>query len=63
MRGRVKSLHDGKYIEPETRHGGCRYSTMGLTAVIEVEGSTPDVPNLLVLTMKRDDAGQPATRS
>jgi microcystin degradation protein MlrC len=26
---------------------------MGVTAVIEVEGSTPDMPNLLVLTPKR----------
>jgi microcystin degradation protein MlrC len=48
--GRVKSLHDGKYVEPEVRHGGGRYSDMGLTSVIEVEGSTRDLPNLLLLT-------------
>ena len=52
IRGRVKALHDGKYVELEVRHGGGRYSDMGLTAVIEVEGSTPDLPNLLLLTMR-----------
>ncbi|MBI4876952.1 MAG: M81 family metallopeptidase, partial [Acidobacteria bacterium] len=25
IRGRVKSLHDGKYVETEVRHGGARY--------------------------------------
>jgi microcystin degradation protein MlrC len=53
VRGRVKSLHDGKFVEPETRHGGYRYWDMGLTAVIEEESSTPDLPSLLLLTMKR----------
>jgi microcystin degradation protein MlrC len=53
IRGRVKSLHDGKFVEPETRHGGYRYWDMGLTAVIEEEGSTRDLPNLLLLTIKR----------
>ncbi|MFN3324694.1 MAG: M81 family metallopeptidase [Bryobacteraceae bacterium] len=48
--GRVKSLHDGKYVETEIRHGGGRYSDMGLTSVIEVEGSTRDLLNLLLLT-------------
>ncbi len=48
--GRVKALHDGKYVETEVRHGGGRYSDMGLTSVIEVEGSTRDLPNLLLLT-------------
>jgi microcystin degradation protein MlrC len=48
--GRVKSLHDGRYVEPEVRHGGGRYSDMGPTSVIEVEGSTRDLPNLLLLT-------------
>ena len=32
------------------RHGGGRYREMGPTAVIEVEGSTRDLPNLLLLT-------------
>ena len=53
VRGRVKSLHDGKYVEPEVRHGGFRYWDMGLTAVIEAEGSTRDLQNLLLLTIKR----------
>jgi microcystin degradation protein MlrC len=35
------------------RHGGRRYWDNGHTAVIEVEGSTPDMLNLLVLTSKR----------
>ncbi|HUQ90696.1 MAG TPA: M81 family metallopeptidase [Bryobacteraceae bacterium] len=48
--GRVKSLNLGRYVETEVRHGGGRYSDMGLTSVIEVEGSTPDLPNLLLLT-------------
>jgi microcystin degradation protein MlrC len=48
--GRVRSLHSGQYVEPEVRHGGGRYRDMGPTAVIEVEGSTRDLPNLLLLT-------------
>jgi microcystin degradation protein MlrC len=54
VRGRVKSLHDGRYIETEIRHGGGRYFDQGLTAVIEAEGSTPDIQNLLMLTTKRE---------
>ena len=53
MRGRVKSLHDGRFVEPEVRHGGGRYWDMGPTAVIEAEGSTRDLPNVLLLTKKR----------
>jgi len=53
VRGTVKSLHDGKYIETEIRHGGQRYLDQGLTAVIEVEGGTRDLPNLLMLTTRR----------
>jgi microcystin degradation protein MlrC len=53
VRGRVKSLHDGEYVETEIRHGGGRYYDMGFTAVIEVEGSTRDLPNLLLLTAER----------
>ncbi len=53
IRGRVKSLHDGRFVEPEVRHGGGRYWNMGLTSVIEVEGSTRDLPNILMLTSKR----------
>jgi microcystin degradation protein MlrC len=29
VRGRIKSLHDGKYIETEIRHGGGRYHDQG----------------------------------
>ncbi len=53
VRGTVKSLHDGRYMETEVRHGGGRYHSQGLTAVIEVEGSNPDVKNLLVLNSSR----------
>jgi microcystin degradation protein MlrC len=53
MRGRVRSLHEGVYVEPEIRHGGGRYWDMGETAVIHVDGSTLDVPNLVLLTKKR----------
>ncbi len=53
IRGRVKSLHDGRFVEPEVRHGGGRYWDMGPTAVIEVEGSTRDLSNILLLTNKR----------
>ncbi|HUG43044.1 MAG TPA: M81 family metallopeptidase [Acidobacteriota bacterium] len=50
VRGRIKSLHDGNYVETEVRHGGRRYQSMGQCAVLEVEGSTPDLPNLILLT-------------
>lgn len=53
VKGRVRSLHSGQYIEPEVRHGGGRYWDMGHTAVIEVEGSTSDLQNLLLVTKKR----------
>jgi microcystin degradation protein MlrC len=52
VRGKVKSLHAGRYLEPAVRHGGRRYWDNGHTAVIEVEGSTPDLQNLLVVTGK-----------
>ncbi len=53
IRGRVRSLHEGRYVEPDVRHGGGRYWNMGHTAVIHVEGSTLDMPNLLLLTTRR----------
>ncbi|MBM3773868.1 MAG: M81 family metallopeptidase, partial [Acidobacteria bacterium] len=31
LRGRVKSLHDGRYMEPEVRHGGDRHLDQGAT--------------------------------
>lgn len=51
--GRVKSLHDGNYIETAVRHGGGRYHGLGLAAVIEAEGSTRDFPNLVLVTSRR----------
>ncbi len=53
VKGRVRSLHSGQYIETEVRHGGARYHDMGQTAVIEAEGSTRDLQNLLLVTRKR----------
>jgi len=53
IRGRVKSLHDGQFMETEIRHGGQRYYDQGLTAVIEAEGSTRDLKNLVMLTTRR----------
>ncbi|MBM3793591.1 MAG: M81 family metallopeptidase [Acidobacteria bacterium] len=53
VRGRVKSLHDGNYIETAVRHGGGRYHGLGLAAVIEADGSTRDMPNLLLVTTRR----------
>lgn len=53
IKGLVKSLHLGRYMETEVRHGGGRYWDMGKTAVIQVEGSTMDEPNLLLLTTER----------
>jgi microcystin degradation protein MlrC len=50
VKGEVRSLHVGRYLETEVRHGGGRYWDMGKTAVIQVEGSTLDEPNLLLLT-------------
>jgi microcystin degradation protein MlrC len=53
VRGRVKSLHNGEYIETEVRHGGGRYHSLGLAAVIEADGSTRDDKNFLVVTTAR----------
>jgi microcystin degradation protein MlrC len=50
VKGEVRSLNVGRYLEPEVRHGGGRYWNMGHTAVIQVEGSSLDEPNLLLLT-------------
>jgi len=52
IRGRVRSLHLGTYFETEVRHAGRRYFDIGLTAIIEAEGSAPDLPNLVMLTTK-----------
>lgn len=53
VKGRVKGIHDGRFVETAVRHGGGRYWDMGVSAVIEVEGSTADLPNLILLTPKR----------
>lgn len=53
IRGIVRSLHSGRYVEAEVRHGGSRFHDLGHSAVIEVEGSTPGVQNLLLLTTLR----------
>ncbi|HSI78561.1 MAG TPA: M81 family metallopeptidase [Lunatimonas sp.] len=50
--GHVRSLHVGQYLETEIRHGGGRYWNMGKTAVIQLEGSTLDEPNLVLLTTR-----------
>lgn len=54
IRGRVKLLCDGQYIETEIRHGGARFHDMGPSAVIHVTGSTRDLPNVLLLTTLRE---------
>jgi len=46
--GRVRLLHDGRYVEEQVRHGGKRTNHMGPTALVEVEGR-----NLLVLNSLR----------
>jgi microcystin degradation protein MlrC len=48
VRGKVRVLHDGTYVEPAVRHGGKRVNHMGLTALVEIEGR-----NLLVLNSLR----------
>lgn len=53
IKGEVRSLHVGRYLETEIRHGGGRYWNMGNTAVVQVEGSTLDEPNLLLITTER----------
>ncbi len=53
VKGLVKSLHLGEYIETAVRHGGSRYHSLGHAAVIRVEGSTGDLENLLLVTARR----------
>ncbi len=52
-KGTVRSLHQGRFVEPAVRHGGHRYWDMGHCAVIEEEHSTRDDLSLLVLTSER----------
>ena len=53
IRGTVKLIYDGAYVETAIRHGGRRYLDQGLTAVIHAEGSTRDLPNVVILNSKR----------
>jgi microcystin degradation protein MlrC len=53
IRGRVRSLHAGRYMEPEVRHGGARFHDLGHSALIEADGSTPELQNLVLLTSLR----------
>jgi microcystin degradation protein MlrC len=53
IRGRVKLIYDGKFRETEIRHGGQRYYDQGLSAVIEAEGSSPDLQSYVLLTSER----------
>jgi microcystin degradation protein MlrC len=48
IQGVVTTLHDGKWEEPEARHGGRRHNDQGMTAVLTIEG-----PNTLVLNSRR----------
>jgi microcystin degradation protein MlrC len=47
VRGKVRSLHDGKWVETEARHGGRRHNDQGPTAVIDLEGGNVLVVNSL----------------
>ncbi len=47
IRGRVRSLHDGTWVEELPRHGGRRFNDQGATAVIELEGGNTLVLNSL----------------
>ena len=50
IRGRVRLLHDGHFVETEPRHGGQKYHNQGLTAVVEL--ASPHRA-LVVLTSRR----------
>ena len=47
IQGKVRLIHDGRFIETQPRHGGQRYHDQGLTTVVAVEDS------LIVLTSRR----------
>jgi microcystin degradation protein MlrC len=47
VRGTVRSLHDGRWVEPEARHGGRRDNDQGPTAVIDLGGGNALVLNTL----------------
>jgi microcystin degradation protein MlrC len=43
--GRVRTLNDGRFLEPEARHGGVTHWDQGLTAVVELPTETLVVLN------------------
>jgi len=47
VRGVVRSIHDGTWVEDQPRHGGRRYNDQGATAVIEIDGPILVVVNSL----------------
>jgi microcystin degradation protein MlrC len=47
LRGVVRSLHEGKWVEDKPRHGGRRFNDQGPTAVIGLKGSIIVVLNSL----------------
>jgi microcystin degradation protein MlrC len=51
--GHVQTLHDGKFIETERRHGGRRDYDQGLTAVVEVGQAGQPGSGLVVLNSER----------
>lgn len=48
VRGVVRSLHPGTWVEDLPRHGGRRFNDQGPTAVVDIDG-----PNTLVLNSQR----------
>ncbi|RKU26758.1 MlrC domain protein [Candidatus Poribacteria bacterium] len=50
IRGRVRLIHDGHFVETEPRHGGQKYHNQGLTAVV---GLASPHRALVVLTSRR----------
>ena len=53
IKGRVRTLHDGTYMETERRHGGQRDHNQGLTAVVAVPKRPSGPGGLLILTSLR----------
>lgn len=53
IKGRVRTLHDGSYMETERRHGGERFHNQGLTAVVEVQKRPSGPGGLLILNSRR----------
>jgi microcystin degradation protein MlrC len=53
VKGKIRSLHRGDFIETAVRHGGQRYWSMGHTALIEEEHSTAEELNLVMVTSER----------